>query len=135
MDLIRHTADPQLASKQLVDHALSRFSTDNLSCMVVRFDNIALKQAFEKRTEPIGVEGDHASRKGGLSEADALVRDARKSLSIPDGTDTSEQTNKVSKAIIREEEEQEPGPELDPEGVRRLADAHKQQMKKGEGAS
>ncbi|RDA94510.1 hypothetical protein CP533_2718 [Ophiocordyceps camponoti-saundersi (nom. inval.)] len=38
VDLIRNVHDPTAASKLLVDHALSRFSTDNLSCMIVRFD-------------------------------------------------------------------------------------------------
>jgi len=97
--------------------------------MVVRFDNAALKQAMESQAEPIGVDGDSNSRKGGVSEADALVREARKSLSIPDGTDLHEQINKVSQDIIREEEESEPGPELDPEGVKRLAEARKEQQK------
>ncbi|PGH03562.1 protein phosphatase [Blastomyces parvus] len=52
VDLIRGTEDPQLASKILVDHALSRFSTDNLSCMIVRFDTKAIQQAIgqQKRT-------------------------------------------------------------------------------------
>ncbi|KAF4119759.1 hypothetical protein GMORB2_4425 [Geosmithia morbida] len=34
VDLVRDMHDPVAASKLLVDHALSRFSTDNLSCMV-----------------------------------------------------------------------------------------------------
>ncbi|KLJ11211.1 protein phosphatase [Blastomyces silverae] len=49
VDLIRGTEDPQLASKILVDHALSRFSTDNLSCMIVRFDTKAIQQAIERQ--------------------------------------------------------------------------------------
>ncbi|EDN05880.1 protein phosphatase 2C [Histoplasma capsulatum] len=49
VDLIRGTEDPQLASKILVDHALSRFSTDNLSCMIVRFDTKAIQQAIEQQ--------------------------------------------------------------------------------------
>ncbi|KAI5816293.1 phosphatase 2C-like domain-containing protein [Pyronema omphalodes] len=39
VDLVRNTFDPQLASKQLVDYALSKFSSDNLSCMIVRLDH------------------------------------------------------------------------------------------------
>ncbi|KAI5788762.1 phosphatase 2C-like domain-containing protein, partial [Pyronema domesticum] len=39
VDLVRGTFDPQAASKQLVDHALSKFSSDNLSCMIVRLDH------------------------------------------------------------------------------------------------
>jgi len=38
VDLVRHVPDPQEASEMLVDYALSRFSSDNLSCMIVRFD-------------------------------------------------------------------------------------------------
>lgn len=37
VDLIRNFQDPQEASKRLLDHALSNYSTDNLSIMVVRF--------------------------------------------------------------------------------------------------
>lgn len=37
--------DPVAASKLLVDHALSRFSTDNLSCMIVRIDGGRRAQA------------------------------------------------------------------------------------------
>lgn len=114
VDLIRNTQDPQAASKQLVDCALSRFSTDNLSCMVVRFDNKALKQTIERQADPIGVEGDAISGKGSMSEADALVKEARKSLSIPDNIDLEEHINVVSQEIIREEEDKETGPELDP---------------------
>ena len=39
MDLVRNEDDPQLASKMLVDYALQRFSSDNLSCMIVRLDH------------------------------------------------------------------------------------------------
>ncbi|KAF8449727.1 phosphatase 2C-like domain-containing protein [Kalaharituber pfeilii] len=42
VDLVRDVDDPQLASKMLVDHALSRFSSDNLSCMIVRLDHAKL---------------------------------------------------------------------------------------------
>lgn len=35
---MRDIDDPVEASKLLVDHALDRFSTDNLSCMIVRLD-------------------------------------------------------------------------------------------------
>jgi protein phosphatase PTC1 len=48
------------AAKLLVDHALSRFSTDNLSCMIVRFDQQALLESQNNRDKAIGVEGDAA---------------------------------------------------------------------------
>lgn len=120
MDLIRSTQDPQAASKQLVDHALARFSTDNLSCMVVRFDNQALKQAVEHKAEPIGVEGDAMSKKGSMSETDALVKEARKSMQI-DGVNVEEHIRKVSQEIIREEEEKESGPELNLDAAKKLS--------------
>lgn len=65
----------------LVDHALSRFSTDNLTCMVVRFDANLIRDVVERRSEPIGVEGDPLSQvKGGISEADKIVEGAKKRL-------------------------------------------------------
>jgi len=127
VDLIRHTQDPQIASKQLVDHALARFSTDNLSCMVVRFDNKALQQAADRKVEPIGVDGDVPStKKGGISEAEAIVKEARRSL---DGAGSGEveklssaERKRISQEIIREEEEKEPGPELNVGGARESID-------------
>ena len=90
--------------------------------MVVRFDNRALKQTIEHQVEPIGVDGDPMSAKGGLSEAEALVKEARKSMSIPEGIDLNEHINRVSQEILREEEDKEPGPELNPDGVKSSED-------------
>ncbi|KAG5959132.1 hypothetical protein E4U58_005084 [Claviceps cyperi] len=39
VDMVREVHDPILASKQLVDLALRRFSTDNLSCMIIRLQS------------------------------------------------------------------------------------------------
>ncbi|KAL1917345.1 uncharacterized protein VTP21DRAFT_5001 [Calcarisporiella thermophila] len=39
VDLIKDIQDPQEASEKLLKHALTNFSTDNLSVMVVRFSN------------------------------------------------------------------------------------------------
>jgi protein phosphatase PTC1 len=39
VDLVRSIQDPQEASKRLLDHAMSNYSTDNLSVMVIRFYN------------------------------------------------------------------------------------------------
>lgn len=114
VDLIRHTHDPLLASKQLVEHALARFSTDNLSCMVVRFDNKLLQDTVANRVEPIGVEGDPASQKGGVTEVEAIVGAVKKKMSTG-GRDVDEsELSRVSQDIIREQDEsrQEPGPEL-----------------------
>ncbi len=115
--------DPQPASKQLVEYALARFSTDNLSCMVVRFDNKALQD--KDGLEPIGVEGDPASReKGGISEAEAIVREARKSFGNSggggaegaegDALDRLGSDGRLRGEVIREEGEKEVGPEANP---------------------
>lgn len=72
--------------------------------MVVRFDNKAVQQTVESKAEPIGVEGDPTSVKGGISEADAIVKEARKSMGNGGKLDAPE------KDVIREEEEKEPGP-------------------------
>lgn len=85
--------------------------------MIVHFDNKALLNTVERKIEPIGVEGDPPSReKGGISEADAIVREARKSVMAASGELDSGTGGNLSQEIIREEEEKEPGPELRPEG-------------------
>ncbi|KAF2203277.1 protein phosphatase 2C isoform beta [Delitschia confertaspora ATCC 74209] len=109
VDLVRNIQDPQAASKQLVDHALARFSTDNLSCMIVRFDNKAVKQ--RKNEAQIGVDSDQP--RTGMSEADAIVSNARKQMG-----DSLEPVENVASEMIMEEEESEPGPELNPEPLK-----------------
>ncbi|KAL7778095.1 hypothetical protein CFE70_004770 [Pyrenophora teres f. teres 0-1] len=105
VDLVRQVHDPQEASKKLVDYALARFSTDNLSCMVVRFDNKAIRQ--RKNDAMMGVDGDQATMKGGITEADAIVAQARKTIGEPETS-----VENAAKEIIMEEAEAEPGPEL-----------------------
>jgi protein phosphatase PTC1 len=109
VDLIRGIHDPQVASKALVDHALARFSTDNLSCMVIRFDNKALKQ--RKTEAQMGV--DMSAKTGGVSEADAIVSQARKDNGVE-----PEPVENVAEEMIMEEEEAEPGPELNIDAVK-----------------
>ncbi|PSN66276.1 PP2C-domain-containing protein [Corynespora cassiicola Philippines] len=111
VDLVRGIQDPQVASKTLVDHALARFSTDNLSCMIVRFDNKALKA--RKNEGFLGVDGDQPSTKIGISEADAIVSQARKQMGEPE-----QPAEHVAAEMIMEEEESEPGPELNPEALK-----------------
>ncbi|PVI05266.1 PP2C-domain-containing protein [Periconia macrospinosa] len=111
VDLVRGIQDPQAASKALVDHALARFSTDNLSCMVVRFDNKALKQ--RKTEAQLGVDKDSSAAKSGISEADAIVSQAKKELS-----ESNVSMESAAAEIIKEEEEQEPGPELNLEAAK-----------------
>ncbi|KAI1267190.1 protein serine/threonine phosphatase 2C [Xylariaceae sp. FL1019] len=72
VDLVRDNQDPVASSKLLVDHALARFSTDNLSCMIIRFDKAALLDQGNKE-RPIGVEGDTTSATGKVSEAEKIL--------------------------------------------------------------
>lgn len=89
--------------------------------MLVRFDGRALQETVQRKTEPIGVEGDPPSKQGGISEADAIVKEARKSMGEVGRPEEIEETKRrVSQEIIREESEHEPGPELDPEGAKHL---------------
>jgi protein phosphatase PTC1 len=71
VDLVRNVQDPVTAAKALVDHALSRFSTDNLSCMIVRFDKQALLE--NQKEKAIGVEGDTLTVSGKVSEAEKIL--------------------------------------------------------------
>ncbi|KAI2785251.1 PP2C-domain-containing protein [Daldinia loculata] len=73
VNLVRDERDPAAAAKKLVDHALARFSTDNLSCMIVRFDKAALLENQNNKENPIGVEGDSSGAGGKISEADKIV--------------------------------------------------------------
>ncbi|KAI9867872.1 MAG: Protein phosphatase 2C 1 [Trichoglossum hirsutum] len=116
VDLIRHNHDPQNASKALVDHALARFSTDNLSCMIVRFDNKAVQNTVDRKVEPIGVEGDPSGKKGGISEAEAIVRDA-KVKAMGEGPELQPIDSETAKEVELANDG-EPGPELLPEAAK-----------------
>ena len=52
VDLVKNIDDPQEASKMLVDYALQKFSSDNLSCMIVRLDNVKTKAAAAEAANP-----------------------------------------------------------------------------------
>ncbi len=103
--------------------------------MIVRFDNRAVQQTVERKAEPIGVEGDPPTkRQGGISEADAIVKEARKSMSDGPGRmlhsdvkseDIEEEKARISQEIIREEEEKELGPELNADGLKHLSGAQR----------
>jgi protein phosphatase PTC1 len=100
----------------LVDHALARFSTDNLSVMVVRFD----PQKLQTNTKiGIGVETDLEKEKGTISEVEMIVGEARRNSSMPPDVAVSDQESEELKQTVlqeHEEEDQEPGPEYTPEG-------------------
>ncbi len=73
MDLVRNIQEPVTAAKQLVDHALQRFSTDNLSCMIIRFDKQAILENQTNKDSAIGVEGDASTAAGKVSEVEKIV--------------------------------------------------------------
>ncbi|KAI1346608.1 phosphatase 2C-like domain-containing protein [Xylaria sp. FL0043] len=83
VDLIRDKPDPVAASKILVDHALARFSTDNLSCMIIRFDKAALLDQNNKDRH-IGVEGDSTGESGKVSEAEKIVSSTKQKIAEGD---------------------------------------------------
>lgn len=95
---------------------MARFSTDNLSCMTVRFDGQRVQQTVENKTEPIGVEGDPPAQKGNMSEADAIVLEQK--MRLGDGGDRLDRAS--ADRIAEETEDQEPpepGPELNAEAL------------------
>lgn len=70
---------------------------------------------MERRTEPIGVEGDPASKqKGGVSEADKIVEEAQKKLENPEGlTDEDLGLNaKLKDDLLSQAAQESPGPEV-----------------------
>lgn len=77
--------------------------------MVVRFDNKALKQ--RKNESLMGVDSDQTQP--GISEADAIVSQARKQMGESD-----QPIEQAAQQMIMEEEEQEPGPELNIEAAK-----------------
>ena len=117
VDLVRNTPSAQAASKILVDHAMSRFSTDNLSVMIVRFDS---KKLQTNTSSSIGVEGDESKVKG-PSEAETIINEARRKSGVEDeailqDADESEEVKaKVMKQI--EEEDHVSGPAMEAEAL------------------
>ncbi|KAK4106305.1 PP2C-domain-containing protein, partial [Parathielavia hyrcaniae] len=75
VDLVRDMQDPVPAAKLLVDHALSRFSTDNLSCMIIRLDKQALIENQLNKDKAIGVEGDPAA--GKVTESEKILNSSK----------------------------------------------------------
>lgn len=70
--------DPTAASKLLVEHALSRLSTDNLSCMVVRLDKDAMQKATKGAPTTTTADVDAAHTKA--TEADKIVADTKQKI-------------------------------------------------------
>lgn len=84
VNLVREINEPTTAAKKLVNYALAHFSTDNLSCMIVRFKKSAILAAKTEPNNAIGVEGDPNWTPGKISEAEKIVGDARRKF-IEDG--------------------------------------------------
>ncbi|KAJ5812723.1 hypothetical protein N7447_009746 [Penicillium robsamsonii] len=117
VDLIRNVQDAQHASKILVDHALARFSTDNLSCMVIRLDSDRVKDVVNHNTELIGVDGDPLTKVArGVSEADKIVERAQKGIissGLADDPVAAEKANEETlQRMASQNHKQEPGPEM-----------------------
>ncbi|KUI62566.1 hypothetical protein VP1G_09681 [Cytospora mali] len=79
-DLVRNVQEPNSAAKLLVDHALARFSTDNLSCMIVRFNRDALLENQNNKDSRVGVEGDQDIFPGKVSEVERIVGATKKQI-------------------------------------------------------
>jgi len=151
VDIVRNIQDPITASKQLVDHALARFSTDNLSCMVVRFNKGALIDASKNKQDAIGVEGDPTSDSGKISEVEKIVGDAKRRVQedgIPGVGVSGSNSGKGHDPIPQDEEtfkrvsmekvvEEEPGlvegdtPEMTPRGVEAIDPDTRSKITKG----
>ncbi|EEQ31134.1 mgpp2cl-1, protein phosphatase 2C-like protein 1 [Microsporum canis] len=93
VDLVRNTKDPQVASKILVDYALSRFSTDNLSCMIVRFDTKATAEEASRQTSTKEPNLTPGNSKKMMSEADKIVEMARKNAAEAENNNNENKVN------------------------------------------
>ncbi|KAL4953983.1 phosphatase 2C-like domain-containing protein [Aspergillus filifer] len=121
VDLIRNVPDAQEASKILVDHALARFSTDNLSCMVIRLDGDRHREVASRTVDSAVTEGKLANRSSGISEADKIVEGARKSMASTGIADESETLKKVHEEAEEQNQERISGDE--PRGDSELANS------------
>jgi protein phosphatase PTC1 len=87
--------------------------------MMVRFDNKALKA--RKRDSTIGVEGDHDTAMIGISEADAIVSEAKKhqdgDVPVEEAVPASTHNNTIPEDIEPDVNE-DSIPQLNPEAVK-----------------
>ncbi|TVY20127.1 Protein phosphatase 2C-like [Lachnellula arida] len=154
VDLIRDISDPSTAAKKLVEHALARFSTDNLSCMIVRLNKQALQSTAKEPGSAIGVEGDPSCIPGKISEVEKIVGDAKRKVQedgIPGvgvsgsnsgkGHDPKQSDEEDSKHISMERVvEEEPSlvegdtPEMNVEGANAASPEIRSKLKLPEGA-
>lgn len=80
MNLVRNVQDPAAAAKLLVDHALAHFSTDNLSCMIVRLDRDALVDSHKSKGGPVSTALDSTRWDTTPSEADTIVNNVKQKI-------------------------------------------------------
>lgn len=71
---------------------------------------------MDRKVEPIGVEGDPSGKKGGISEAEAIVRDA-KVKAMGEGPELQPIDSETAKEVELANDG-EPGPELLPEAAK-----------------
>ena len=102
--------------------------------MIVRFDS----QKLQNNTKiDIGVETEANKDKGAISEVEMIVAEARRHSGIAQEAAISDQdSEEVKQTVIKEheDEDQEPGPELTPEGApeaEKLLSEKKENEKKG----
>lgn len=78
--------------------------------MVIRLDGQAVQNRVDHRTEPMGVEGDPGTKRSKLSEADALVLQAKKRVSMSQTQNHGEMENvSVSPQNVIKQTQGEPG--------------------------
>lgn len=94
---MRTISSPQAASKILVDYALSRFSTDNLSVMIVRFD---AQKLVNNIATNIGVDNPTPTPGPAASAPSASVKAPNASSTSTDATSTSAQEARPSEADV-----------------------------------
>jgi protein phosphatase PTC1 len=108
VDLIYDIQDPQEASKCLVDHALSRFSTDNLSIMVVRLHMKTRHDEAKGSAAPtVSVASFSSSAKTQVvSEADKIVEMAEKKLKEADASSDAKEESDLAAAVAAASKEE-----------------------------
>ncbi|KAH6976124.1 phosphatase 2C-like domain-containing protein [Ilyonectria sp. MPI-CAGE-AT-0026] len=120
VDLVRNTEDPIAASKMLVDHALNRFSTDNLSCMIVRLDHAQGKDDGDSGREADKIVNDVTKKAtdgsapaGGVSEGEfvptsldkAVVEEEPDPIEEKDSTENAKGAQKPAEEVEKKSTE------------------------------
>ncbi|KAK7408014.1 mgpp2cl-1, protein phosphatase 2C-like protein 1 [Neonectria punicea] len=121
VDLVRNVEDPIAASKLLVDHALNRFSTDNLSCMIVRLDH---DQNKEVRAD---VDAVRAAEKTSNDTTKQLVDGGIPIVGVSTINNTPSEGDFVPTSLDESVVEEEPDPIEDNDNSRSAPDAPQKQ--------